>query len=70
MPAFPPIPDPLVAHATQFNDLFTRANQREGFRQHLAGLLLPAERNTTLPTLHNTAPVVGAQAPAAQRLRS
>jgi SRSO17 transposase len=69
MPSSPPIPDPLEAYATQFDDLFSRPNQRAGFRHYLAGLLLPAERNKTLTALANTEPVVGAQAPAAQRLQ-
>jgi SRSO17 transposase len=69
MSPFPPIPEPLEAYATQFDDLFSRANQRVGFRQYLAGLLLPAERNKTLTALANTEPVVGAQRPAAQRLQ-
>ncbi len=69
MPACPPIPEPLEAYAAQFDDLFTRAQQRSAFRHYLAGLLLPAERNKTLTALANTEPVVGAQAPAAQRLQ-
>jgi hypothetical protein len=69
MSVFPPIPDPLEAYAAQFDDLFCRANQRDGFRQYLAGLLLPAERNKTLTALANVEPVVGAQHPAAQRLQ-
>jgi SRSO17 transposase len=69
MPVFPPIPEPLEAYAALFDDLFSRANQRDGFRQYLAGVLLPAERNKTLTALANTEPVVGAQRPAAQRLQ-
>lgn len=69
MPTFPPIPDPLEAYAAQFDDLFDRAQQRTAFRQYLAGLLLPTERTKTLTALANTEPVVGAQAPAAQRLQ-
>ena len=69
MTPFPPIPDPLEAYAAQFDDLFSRANQRAGFRQYLAGLLLPAERSKTLTALANVEPVLGAQAPAAQRLQ-
>lgn len=69
MPAFPPIPAPLDAYAARFDDLFARPSQRAAFRQYLAGLLLPAERNKTLTALANTEPVVGAQAPAAQRLQ-
>jgi len=69
MPVFPPMPDPLEQYAAQFDDLFCRTQQRTAFRQYLAGLLLPAERNKTLTALANTEPVVGAQAPAAQRLQ-
>lgn len=69
MTSFPPIPDPLEAYAAQFDDLFPRASQREGFRQYLAGLLLPAERNKTLTALANAEPVVGAQRPGVQRLQ-
>jgi SRSO17 transposase len=69
MPAFPPIPVPLETYAAQFDDLFSRPTQRQAFRQYLAGLLLPAERNKTLTALANTEPVVGAQHPTAQRLQ-
>jgi hypothetical protein len=69
MTRFPPIPDPLEAYAAQFDDLFSRASQRQAVRQYLAGLLLPTERNKTLTALANTEPVVGAQAPAAQRVQ-
>lgn len=69
MPAFPPIPEPLEAYAARFDDLFGRAQQRAAFRRYLAGLLLPAERTKTLTALANAEPVVGAQAPAAQRLQ-
>jgi hypothetical protein len=69
MPGFPPIPEPLETYAAQFDDLFPRASQREGFRQYLAGLLLPAERNKTLTALANAEPVVGAQRPGVQRLQ-
>lgn len=69
MPSTPPIPAPLDAYAAQFDDLFSRSQQRTAFRQYLAGLLLPAERSKTLTALANTEPVVGAQAPAAQRLQ-
>lgn len=65
----PPIPAPLEAYAAQFDDLFTRSQQRTAFRQYLVGLLLPTERSKTLTALANTEPVVGAQAPAAQRLQ-
>jgi SRSO17 transposase len=68
-PAFPPLPAPLEAYAARFDDLFSRANQRGCFRRYLAGLLLPAERNKTLTALANAEPIVGAQAPAVQRLQ-
>src|SRR6476620_6886796 len=63
------MPIPLETYAAQFDDLFTRPTQRQAFRQYLAGLLLPAERNKTLTALAQTEPVVGAQHPAAQRLQ-
>jgi SRSO17 transposase len=69
MMSFPPIPEPLETYAAPFDDLFPRASQRAGFRQYLAGVLLPTERNKTLTALANAEPVVGAQAPAAQRLQ-
>jgi SRSO17 transposase len=69
MPSFPPMPAPLEAYCAQFDALFPRTQQRTAFRQYLAGLLLPAERPKTLTALAQTEPVVGAQAPAAQRLQ-
>jgi len=67
--ATPPLPAPLEAYAAQYDDLFTRANQRACFRQYLVGLLLPAERTKTLTALANAEPIVGAQHPAVQRLQ-
>ena len=64
-----PAPAPLEAYAAEFDDLFGQRSQREGFRQYLAGLLLPAERNKTLTALANTAPVAGASHPRAQGLQ-
>lgn len=69
MPPSPPIPAPLEADAAQFDDLFPRSQQRRAVRYSLAGLLLPAERSKTLSALANTEPVLGARAPAAQRLQ-
>ena len=43
--------------------------QRRAFRAYLHGLLLPRERNKTLTALAGTEPVIGAQAPPAQRLQ-
>ena len=62
-------PLPLEAYAAQFDDLFARRSQREGFRRYLAGLLLPAERNKTATGLANTEPTAGAQHPRAQALQ-
>ena len=62
-------PAPLEAYAKHFDPVFSRSNQREGFRHYLEGLLLPSERNKTLTGLVNTEPVVGAQLPRAQQLQ-
>ena len=43
--------------------------QRRGFREYLAGLLLPRDRNKTLTCLAGAEPVVGAQQPGVQRLQ-
>jgi SRSO17 transposase len=64
-----PAPGLLEAFAQEFDPLFTKWNQREGFRGYLEGLLLPAERNKTLTGLANTAPGTGAQAARAQSLQ-
>ena len=62
-------PGLLEAFAQEFDPLFTKWNQREGFRRYLEGLLLPAERNKTLTGLGNTAPGTGAQEARAQSLQ-
>jgi SRSO17 transposase len=59
----------LERYAAQFDDLFSRPNQRHAFRQYLAGVLLPAERNKTLTALAHAEPIIGAQHPAVQRLQ-
>ena len=64
-----PVPGPLESYAQNFDELFSRINQRAGFRQYLVGLLLPAERNKTLTGLVNAEPVVGAQEPRVQNLQ-
>ncbi len=64
-----PAPGPLEAFAQHFDSLFSQRSQRQAFRDYLAGLLLPAERNKTLTALANTEPIVGAQAAPAQRLQ-
>ncbi|MET9038016.1 IS701 family transposase [Streptomyces mirabilis] len=60
---------PLEAYAARFDDLLSTLAQRRGFREYLAGLLLPRDRNKTLTCLAGTEPVVGAQHAAVQRLQ-
>src|SRR5262245_23667972 len=64
-----PAPGPLEGYAARFDDLFTRVAQRRGFREYLAGLLAPRDRNKTLTALAGAEPVTGAQHPAVQRLQ-
>ncbi len=64
-----PAPGPLEAYAQHFDDLFSKVNQREAFRQYLAGLLLPTERNKTITALVNAELIVGAHDPAVQALQ-
>jgi hypothetical protein len=49
--------------------LFTHVAQRRGFREYLAGLLVPRERNKTLTALAGAEPVTGSKLPAVQRLQ-
>ena len=65
----PSAPGPLEAYAVQFDDRLGTLAQRRGFREYLQGLLLPRDRHKTLTGLVGTEPVVGAQAPAVQRLQ-
>ncbi len=64
----PPAPGLLEDYAAQFDGLVPNVAQRRAIRDYLHGLLLPRERNKTLTGLAGTEPVVGAQAPSAQRL--
>jgi SRSO17 transposase len=68
--ACPPAPGPLEGHAACFDDLFTHAAQRRSFRDYLAGLLLPRDRNKTLTALAGAEPIVEAQEAPVQRLQS
>jgi SRSO17 transposase len=65
----PPAPGLLEGYVAQFDELLPNAAQRRAHRENLHGLLLPRERNKTLTGLAGTDPVVGAQAPPAQRLQ-
>src|SRR6478672_8699633 len=67
--ALPARPAPLEAYVQQFDACFASLAQRRAFRDYLHGLLLPRERNKTLTGLAGTEPVLGAQAPPAQRLQ-
>jgi hypothetical protein len=65
----PAAPGPLEGYAARFDDLFGSLAQRRGFREYLAGLLAPRERNKTLTALAGAEPVAGAGHPAVQRLQ-
>ena len=65
----PPARCPLEEDAARFYDLFTPVAQRRGFRDYLAGLLAPRDRNKTLTALAGAESVAGAQHPAVQRLQ-
>src|SRR6201982_2989940 len=61
----PAAPGPLEGDAGRSGALA----QRRGFRESLAGLLAPRERNKTLTALAGAEPVTGAGHPAVQRLQ-
>jgi hypothetical protein len=65
----PAAPGALEEYAAWFDDLLSRLAQRRGFREYLAGLLAPRDRNKTLTALAGAEPVTGAQHPAVQRLQ-
>src|SRR2546425_6701862 len=65
----PAAPGRLEGYAARFDDLFGSLAQRRGFREYLAGLLAPRDRNKTLTALAGAEPVTGAQHPAVQRLQ-
>jgi hypothetical protein len=65
----PPAPGPLGEYAERFDDRLGTLAQRRGFWEYLQGLLLPRDRHKMLAGLVGTEPIVGAQAPSAQRLQ-
>jgi len=65
----PAAPGPLEGYAARFDDLFGSLAQRRGFREYLAGLLGPRDRNKTLTALAGAEPVAGAQHRSVQRLQ-
>jgi hypothetical protein len=56
----PAAPGPLEEYAARFDDLFGSLAQRRGFREYLAGLLAPRDRNKMLTVLAGAEPVAGA----------
>src|SRR5215471_3616363 len=65
----PAAPGPLEGYAARFDDVFGSLAQRRGFREYLAGLLAPRDRNKTLTALAGAEPVTGAQHRSVQRLQ-
>src|SRR5260370_42139976 len=65
----PAAPGPLEDYAARFDDLSGVLARRRGFREYLAGLLGPRDRNKTLTALAGAEPVAGAQLAAVQRLQ-
>src|SRR5213595_4162399 len=65
----PVAPGPLEGYAARFDDLFGSLAQRRGFREYLAGLLAPRDRNKTLTALAGAEPVAGAGHRSVQRLQ-
>src|SRR5260370_25616000 len=68
-PAPPPVPLPLDQYAHAFDDLFHTYIQRRRFRDYLAGLLLPRDRNKTLTALVGAEPITQAQTAPVQQLQ-
>src|SRR5713101_2616921 len=65
----PPVPLPLDQYAQAFDDLFHTHIQRRRFREYLAGLLLPRDRNKTLTALVGAEPIAQAQTAPVQQLQ-
>src|SRR5258708_17208215 len=63
------VPRPLEQYARGFDDLFHTHIQRRRFREYLAGLLLPRERNKTLTALVGAEPITQAQTAPVQQLQ-
>lgn len=62
-------PGPLDGYAARFDDVFGSLAQRRGFREYMAGLMAPRDRNKTLTALAGAEPVTGAQHRSVQRLQ-
>jgi len=65
----PTVPLPLEQYAHAFDDLFHTSIQCRRFRDYLAGLLLPRDRNKTLTALVGAEPITQAQTAPVQQLQ-
>lgn len=63
------VPLPLEQYAHAFDELFHTHIQRERFREYLAGLLVPRDRNKTLTALVGAEPIIQAQTAPVQQLQ-
>jgi SRSO17 transposase len=63
------VPLALEQYAETFDDLFHTHIQRRRFREYLAGLLLPRERNKTLTALVGAEPITQAQTAPVQQVQ-
>jgi SRSO17 transposase len=63
------VPVPLEAYAHAFDELFHTRIQHRRFREYLAGLLLPRDRNKTLTALVGAEPITQAQTAPVQQLQ-
>src|SRR5258708_16472133 len=63
------VPAPLEEYAHAFDDLFHTHIQRRRFREYLAGLLLPRDRNKTLTALVGAERITQAQTAPVQQLQ-
>src|SRR5258708_6050925 len=63
------VPVPLEQYAHGFDDLFHTSIQCRRFREYLAGLLLPRDRNKTLTALVGAEPITQAQTAPVQQLQ-
>src|SRR5258707_13572965 len=63
------VPAPLEQYARAFDYLFHTHIQRRRFREYLAGLLLPRDRNKTLTALVGAEPITQAQTAPVQQLQ-
>ena len=63
------VPAPLEEYAQAFDALFHTRIQGQRFREYVAGLLLPRDRNKTLTALVGAEPIVQAQTRPVQQLQ-